>query len=363
MEDRYSEMHRENQDTMAALQHEIKDLKQKLVRTGRDKTKSVDSTAENIKRISDVLCRISDKKTDITNSSYSPILDLLEVGPLRRTEIHVPLNVLKQLISVGFGVNDAFEVYPYKTCLYIAVENHHYNAARLLIQHGAKSSSSFLIPPINLLALQPDAPLDLFALLATPQNLNDLRQVSLPLHKAVSCGHTTIALHLIKLGARVDQKCRDGLPIECYFQGSNKNRFNSDNKLFMSLLPPRMHGTDVLRVIFLILSSNEYKNYPHLLEMTHQLLQRLHFDKPLVVEINAIRRILIINDIEVASFSNISLLPIVYLYGWILVELQFDLVLTPSEIEDILKRRQETETTHESMSYARAVDDMWKKYR
>ena len=380
-EDKYLEMdpmHQENEDPMETLKREIKDLKEKLGTIDRDNTQSVDSIAENTKRISDVLCRISDKKIDITNYRYNPIFDLLKVEQLTRIEI--PLDVLNQLISVGFDLNAASWLPVPKACLNIAAQNHHYNAARLLIQHGAKGASGtynidqtdkhvngtcIIEPVITVLASQPDAPLDLFDLLATPQNLNDSSNIGrLPLHEAVLYGHTAIALHLIKLGARVDQKWGklSVLPVEYYFLHveSNIKRFNTDDKLLMSLLPSRMHGVEVLRFISQILDGEQDKNDIGVLEVIHQLLQRLHFDKPLVLDIKTRLGCFIINDNVDASSPYLTHSPLfLYLFSWILVELQFDLASTPSEIGDDWEQ---TEINQVLWSYSHAAGDIWKKY-
>ena len=366
MANRYLEMElmcRENEDTMETLKREIKDLKEKLVTIDRDNTQSVDSIAENTKRISDVLRRISDKEIDITNSRYNPIFDLLNVEQLTRTEI--PLDVLNQLISVGFDVNAASWLPHPKACLNISAQNHHYNAARLLIQHGAKCASGTfwynIEPVITELAYQPDAPLDLFDLLATPQNLNDSSHIGgLPLHQAVDAGHTAIALHLIKLGARVDQRGTSStLPVATFVKKSlrsNSNELNTENKLFMSLLPSRMHGVEVLRVIDWIMNGTQDKTDIGVLEVIHQLLQRLHFDKTLVVEIRTHPGHFIINRTVILSFNYINSPLHLYLFSWILVELQFDFASTPS---DVVQGRK---FPPEIMSYLHAAGDIWKKY-
>ena len=91
------------------LRSEIVDLRQTLDLIDKYSTQSVDGSrpALNTKRIFNVLQDISDNKLHIKfiSKAYShtgPIHDLL-VGPLTRTEI--PLDVLNQLISVGFEPN------------------------------------------------------------------------------------------------------------------------------------------------------------------------------------------------------------------------------------------------------------------
>ena len=116
------------------------------------------------------------------------------------------------LISARFYVK--VSDYRLNVCLAIAIPNKHYNAVRLLVKHGASESSRdstfyYMMDkksPIVVLASQPNAPLDLFDMLVTHQNLNDYsRYKYLPRHEAASYGNTKTAQHLIKLGARVDQ--------------------------------------------------------------------------------------------------------------------------------------------------------------
>ena len=78
-------------------------------------------------------------------------------------------------------------------------------------------------PILISLISQKDMPLDIFDLIATPQNLNceHLFSCNLPLHKAVSCGRPAIALHLIKLGASVNQNDRGSRLLIEYFEGGN----------------------------------------------------------------------------------------------------------------------------------------------
>ena len=109
-----------------------------------------------------------------------------------------------------------------------------------VIKHGAKPFSNEFKEEssVVVLASQVDAPLDLFDLLCTPENINDCSQSRyLPLHYAAAGGHNATALHLIKLGASVDQQ--DGLtrlPIGL-FLGNINNYLNME--LFMALLPSR----------------------------------------------------------------------------------------------------------------------------
>ena len=351
MEDSYSRIRREEKDADHRLHREIIHLTEALVRTDKDNAIPVDSITDNIKRISDVLQRISYKKLDVKRFFCNPILDLLSVGPLSRTEI--PLDVLSQLISLGFDVNSR-KSYD-ETCLDIAVGNKHYNAATLLDRHGA--ANAFRKPLICLLAGQPNVPLDLFDMLATPHNLNP--ELWSPLHKATDCGHTSIALHLIKLGASVNHKdTLAKLPIE-YYVVNETNRFN--NELFVSLLPARDHGVNILTTICEILVNKQQDgNNSYLLEMIRHLIQRLHFDMPMEVEIEyegEYSGSFTINSVDITPALGISL-QVMYLCSLILVELQLDLILGPSKIATEVQHQ----TTKQDTYYAHAVDEIWGNY-
>ena len=113
------------------------------------------------------------------------------------------------------------------TCLHLAIKNHHYNAVRWLVKHGADLDQCMVdVPrfntitdfcfdneqyngttPIAMLVAQKDAPLDLFDVLKTHENVNGSpqRNTALSLHVAAKHGHISIALHLIELGASVNQ--------------------------------------------------------------------------------------------------------------------------------------------------------------
>ena len=365
-------------DTGLMVRREIKDLKESLVRIDMDSTQSMDGIAKNIKRILNILKEISDKKLDIhTDSLYSdPIHDLLSVGPLIRTGI--PLDVLNQLISVGFKMN-CTDAYSYM-CLDIAVKKHHYNAIRLLVKHGARSNSDnckSVIPPITLLAGQHKVALDLFDILATPENLNNLSTSgfkSLPLHSAVSHGHIQTALHLIKLGASVDQQ--DGLltlPIG-HLVKKRSNQLN--NELFMSLLPQKGHGVPILKTIFMLQHfERPEKDNACLLEMFHQLLQRLRFNEPLRVKfitsylfpwlrstsIFFLR--MMINNVRFHGPSGyynkrqLKLL-VMYLCSLILVKLQIGFTSASIEIDDKFKQS----ATEKELSYVHAINCVWRNY-
>ena len=222
---------------------EIKSLVDALHDLDNDETKSLDIISEHSKRIKDAM---PSEPLDIWYPK--PIHRLLSIHPLKRIEI--PLKILELLVSSGFNVNEHYEDSTNdeeNTCLLLAVENHHYNAVRWLVQHNAdrdtckmrakrkalpkvpssSDSDSDLecffdndyddITPIAMLAAQKDAPLDIFNTLKTSENMNGNpeRKSVLPLHVAIEHGHVSSALHLIELGASVNQKdCEGNLPLQ-----------------------------------------------------------------------------------------------------------------------------------------------------
>ena len=356
-----------------SLRREIVDLRETLDRIDKHSTQSVDGSRPtlNTERIFNVLQDTSNNKLhiELIMKAYShasgPIHDLLFVGPLTRTEI--PLDVLNQLITVGFELNRINS--NYMTCLDIAVEKHHYNAIRLLVKHGARSKSDTPLsatPPVISLASQPNVPLDLFDLLTTSQNLNDYEKyASLPLHQAVSCGHINTALHLIKLGAKVDQQ--DGfskLPIEYLME--KRPKLENIGPL-MRLLPQRGHGAHILKPICeILLHGGPDKNNTCVFQLVHQLMQRLHFYLPLKVKIrvdpfySTEKKVCIVLNKETvhASKDGISL-AMGHLCSLILTELQFDFTSTPREIADTFWKS----APKEELSVASAIDSAWRTYR
>ena len=340
------------------LRTSIIQLKRMLHISDRDETQSLDNITELSKRISDVLQTISDDKLEVQISqSIKPIYYLLNVGPLARTE--VPIEILSKLISVGFNLNECDS--RGATCLDIAVRKQHYNAIKLLVQHGAESDDVCgpTQSPIVVLSSQSNAPLDLFDLLATQENLNDGgAYYYLPLHNAVRCGNNKIALHLIKLGASVNQE--DGsskLPIDYFVKTCTLNQF--DSELFKRVFPSR--NMDILKVIGDILSQKENygKTATYNFEMLHRSLQRLHFDESLKVEITfgISSACMVVNGVNFVSTGCGQLLPI-YLYSLLLVELQFDFASVPNKTADDVERIAGTE----GLKYACAVDTVWKDY-
>ena len=216
------------------LIEEIKHLEDMLCDFDKDESKLVDINIEHIKRIKNAM---PSKRT--YNWHPKPIRRLLSIQPLNRIEI--PLNVLEEFESCGFNVNEYYSESNKKTCLHLAVTNKHYNAVRWLVQHGADCDKESCYydrtilrcnrrAPIALLATYQDAPLDLFDILRTTGNINGTPSTNayqysnspLPLHVAVMHGHTDIALHLITLGASVNQQDRSrNLPLHLAMKHSH----------------------------------------------------------------------------------------------------------------------------------------------
>ena len=99
----------------------------------------------------------------------------------------------------------------------------------------------------------------------------------------------------------------------------------------------------------------------HLLEMLHQLLQRLHCDEALNVEIvtRQFYEGMAVNNVEITGWLSNKIgirYYVVYLCSLILVELQFCFASVPNEIADKLP----SSTPMEEI--ARAFDDLLRKY-
>ena len=96
--------------------------------------------------------------------------------------------------------------------------------------------------------------------------------------------------------------------------------------------------------------------------MFQQLLQRLHFDQLLNVELvhHFDRPHLAINGENTCTTTSTGQsLCIAYQCSGILVELQFDISSTPSEIGDKYTQK----VTKKESSYAHTSDDLWRIYR
>ena len=378
---------RENEleiDLVSQLANAIELLKVALDAIEKDNTTSLDIT-QNKKRISDVLMRISD--TGVPKSHFvniNPIYELISVGPLTKTEL--PLDILEMLAAAGFGVKSKDRR---KGCLDIAVENHHYNTVKFLDQHGTRKCKQ---STIALLASRPNVPLDLFDILVTAENLNgssasgyfhSYRYRShepdlLPLHVAVSYGHTKTTLHLIKLGARVD-KCDSffSLPVNCFLSNiMYSSRFAEvstgdcaetpviqfNHKLFMTLLPSCSDGVVMLRIFVEFLRLRPDKTDMNLFEMLHQVIQRIKFDQPIKCEITygGLRRYqhwsITINDLGVGHTTRYSVFHI-YLCHLLLFEQQFNFASMPSAVP--VAKQLHRIKTKEDLAFLQAADEMW----
>ena len=309
----------------------------------------------------------------------NPIYSLVCVSSLTRAQI--PLDVVKLLISVGFDMNHTANDYyvhytSSTTCLYKAIQNHHFNIVKLLMQHGAKCVYTEYVCEIDyeremnysydynphceslmtLLAKQPNIPLDLIDMLSKRSgNLVD------PLCAAVTAGHSGTALHLIKLGASIDTRARiagSRLPVH-YFIDNCNTQDNDD--LFFHLIPAQ--SLDIVSVIYDILEMEKCSD--RLMEILHQLVQRLHFAQlKVAIEIwdtpfggKMIR--LTMNGKEIAMWdrreARLHSWKALYLISSVLSELHFDVTFpSNSVISMVLASEPEQITT-----YAQATDDEW----
>ena len=275
----FSDTERENEQTekeqsrrstmWTPLINEISSLVDTIHALDNDETKSMDIIAEHIKRITRA---IPSEPVDIWYSKQ--IHRVLSIYPLGKIEI--PLDVLELFVSSGFDVNEYNDKSKNEygdersmTCLQVAIKNHHYNAVRWLVQHGAdldqcgkdEQYAYEAITPIAMLAAQKDAPLDLFDILKTPESVNGNpeRKIALPLHVAAFHGYINIALRLIELGASVHQEdVNENLPLHVaclralseFAQRGNRPRalsltapvFHNCSKLILSLID---HGASV----------------------------------------------------------------------------------------------------------------------
>ena len=331
------------------LKKEIGHLKNALLSIEEDDTKSSNIIDEHTKQIKEVLQTISHEHVDIHQFSSSPIHELLENSSFNKTEI--PLEIIEILLSAGFDA-DAYSG-DHQTCLYRAIQYQQYNVVRLLITKGAKcdkkeyfefsydtyDSEDYVMShiegdhssPAAALASHEKVPLDLFDLLATQQSLNlNSDSESLPLHIAARYGYTKIAKYLIKLGASVNKLDQSKYLPMYYFM---LNYFQYSEELFMSLLPSKPRGIDVLRVIWSLLNMTREKMDSTKLEMLHQLLQRLHFTQPLKLRMFLTRLglvDLVVNG-ETVTECNVALQS-PYLCCLVLVSLEFNVVLIDCNI-------------------------------
>ena len=351
------------------LHHEIAALKATLAKVDSDNTtKSVDIINKHTGIIINVLQIFIDNKLDTKRhlSQYpNPIHDLLAVGQLCWTEI--PLDVIEMMITAGFSVNEYDER---ATCLYRAIEHQQFSIVRLLIDHNAscryryKNEKSIEKPPIVLLASHTSAPLDLldlFATGATPHNL------SKALFKALSTTSIQTAQHIIKLGASVDTPNKAGrLPIdEFVYENLWAYSDNTDNaELVMCLLPPRTKGEKILRLIVQILGKTKHEDNAVVLQMLHQLIQRLTFPQPIRIHIDPhCWEGIQINDEKIGKLetNNVQDYLALYLLNSLMMEFQFDIDSIP---DDIVPRVPVPRFPREEcMAYANAVDDLWRTFR
>ena len=222
----------------------------------------------------------------------NPIHWLLSVKPLSRVEI--PLDIL-EMLTFGFDINEIswrdIDGFP---CITVAIRNRHYAAVRWLVEHGTNCVEKDIIlgdgdfdmegcTPIAWLASYSNVPLDLFDILKTSDNLNSEYCEYLPLHTALSHGHTESALHLIILGANVMHiGSFQRLPVQYYIETYTKS-YHAE--LFTSMMTSC--SRDLLCIIcILLIETKIVQDYDMILKMLQQLLQRLILDQPMSLMIH-----------------------------------------------------------------------------
>ena len=361
------------------LHSEIAKLKHTLCTADRPDTTLLDNIADCTRDTLVVLQTISDKGYDARkHNNYggttqdqfpNPIHDLLSVGQLSRGEI--PLDIIKMMITVGFGINEGG---PYGgTCLETAIGHKHYNVVRLLINHGAQRFSLHFdsygqqqlddIPAIVLLAGDSTAPQDLFDILALSGHLSDA------LCAAVLFGCTNTALHLTKLGAKVDRANVAKVLIHntIYAYGSdlpifylNANTTTFTEELFAHLLPSRASSVDIFRPLCRLLRKTDHDK-TIVWNVLQQLIQRLAFiEKPLTTQLSFIRnsgRLTLNNELVFTAYSHRFSL-VAYLCNFILVELQYNVAYISPDMTSQLAG----ELREEVLLYTRAFDDLKRSY-
>ena len=370
------------------LDYEIGNLKETLASVERDCNLSLDNITEHTRDIANVVQAIVDNNLDARKqvpknisldmgSFPNPIYSLVCVSSLTRAQI--PLDVVKFLISAGFDMNHTANDYyvhyiSSTTCLYKAIQNQHFNIVKLLMQHGAKCcyteydcdiayereiNYSYDYNPhckslITLLAKQPNVPLDLIDMLSKRSgNLVD------PLCAAVTAGHSGTALHLIKLGASIDTRIAGSrLPIHYLIDNCNKQ---DNDDLFFHLIPAQ--SLDIVSVIYDILERKKCSE--NLMEILHQLVQRLHFAQlKVAIEIwdtpfggKMIR--LTMNGKEIAMWdrreAKLHSWKALYLISSVLLGLHFNVTFPSNSVISMVL----ASAPEQIVMYAKATDDAW----
>ena len=312
-------------------------------------------------------------------------------GPLTKTEI--PLQIVKMLASAQLDLDDFdTDKFSRSPCLQLAIKQKHYNVVKCLVEHGADLDLTEFdpiyywsphVPPHEMksktaivqLASYPDVPLELFNVLKTPKNINDKSCINLPLHTALSYGHIESVLHLIKLGADINQADGlDCLPIEYFVKRYTYKRHAHDfnEELFKTIMPSSC-SKGILRSICCCME-DEYDDYDATVrsKILHQLLQRLILTEPVSVKIETDEKWvaqegcadysivvrMTIND----SYQKETLQPqILYKISLMLFLLDVDV---PSVPDAIAHQCEDPELANEELlSGARAIDRLWEQYR
>ena len=309
------------------------------------------------------------------HGSY-PVHHLLSIGQLIYTEI--PLDILG-LLATKFDVNDFDD--SGMTCLKKAILNRHYNVVKWLVQNGADRNLrprdrlpkygkiyheelgdvDNTVAPICLLARMKKVPLDLFNLLKTDENLNNSTCYNLPLHNALRHGMSDNALHLIELGAKVNQPDAIGfLPIEYY----EKHYTHEFDKIFLRIIPVKKMG--ILKSICRLLDEGVDRKYEVMSQMLHCLLQRINQIGPansyMAIHATVYRGY---RSVDMQLNEELIVKPkrtfkAIYLASLLLFHLNWKIKFIPAAID--LAPHLHSSATEQDSIHARAIDAIWKTH-
>ena len=375
-------------DICKPLMKEIKSLVLTLTAVENGDTKPEDIMDQHAKRMSEVLNAYTDGKC---SHAILPIHELLSVGPLTKTEI--PLQIVKMLASAQLDLK-YFDTDMHSDsrfpCLQLSVIKKYYNVVKCLVEHGADLDHGYedhgfentdlhlyylsrmeIKTAIAELASNPDVPLELFNVLETQKNLNDKSCIHLPLHTALSHGHIESALHLIKLGADINQPDGNGcLPIEHFVERyTHKRHAHEFNEEMFETIMPSSWSNGILRSICSCLDD---ENGPFdsrvRSEVLHQLLQRLILSEPMSVKITAFENFwgceeyIIVRMNIYNSYQKQTIQPqILYKICLMLFLVDVDVLSVP---DAIAQQCEDSELADEEvLSGERAIDRLWEDYR
>ena len=307
-----------------------------------------DTINEHKREISDVLQVITDKQLDTRKPVTDPTTGENFPSPIHAiiasngdSGAATLLEILKLLISAGFDINEIDDTKESASCLYRAIIHGQFDFVRLLIKHSAMclcdddptSAGDQYSYTMNVLARQHNVPLDLFDTLA-PREASGLTE---PLCEALSAGLVKTALHLLKLGANVNRVDRFlKLPIWYYFKTDvNRTSFH----LLLKVLPLRMPSgvPGYLTLLCYVLNIGSSNN---ILELLHQLIQRLICKHKLIIKIDMSSYQTITLTVDgnsiVTDEHQFDSSKLVYLCSLVLCKLQMNVLFLVSSFRDTL---------------------------